>query len=277
MEIMKIDKKYNNQKISKYLLETTPIGYNSFCKLLRKKDIQINGKRISKDEDVKAGDEIKVFFKFVKEEVEICYEDDNILVVNKESGIEVEGEKSLTKTLLDKYTNIYASHRLDRNTKGLVVFAKNKEALELLEKQFKERKIKKYYKALIVGHVVEEEKTLRDYLFKDNKKALVYISSVMKSGYKEIITRYKVIEKYDNNTSLVEVELLTGRTHQIRAHMAYIGHPIVGDGKYGSNEVNKKYGKKQQELVSYKVKFDFEKESLLGYLNDKEIEIEYKF
>lgn len=280
MEIMNVNKKYNNQKLSKYVLDNMPIGYNSFCKLLRKKDIQINGKRTNKDELVKMGDEVKVFFKLeVKDDLEIHYEDDNIVVVNKGVGIEVEGQISVTSKLEVRYPgiDIKACHRLDRNTKGLAVFAKNKEALELLEKQFKERNIEKYYVARVHNHPKAETEILEAYLFKDNKNAIVYIDKESKTGYKKIVTKYTVLEKRNDNTAILEVELLTGRTHQIRAHLAYVGHPIIGDGKYGVNEVNKEYGKKYQELISYMIRFKFEKETLLGYLDGKELKIDYEF
>ena len=186
---------------------------------------------------------------------------------------------STTTSLLDlvkKHLNsseVYPCHRLDRNTGGIVLFAKNNEALKILEEKIKTKEIRKFYKCRVLGHLKQKTATLNDFLFKDRKKSIVYISDTKKEGYMPITTKYTVLSE-DEETSFLEVELITGRTHQIRAHLAFIGHPIIGDGKYGNYEANKKFNKKYQELFAYKLAFNFSSDAgLLNYLNNLEITI----
>lgn len=153
--------------------------------------------------------------------------------------------------------------------------AKNQKALQILLEKFKNREIDKYYTATVYGILPKKQARLQAYLFKDSKKSLVYISDISRKGYQKIITSYKVIsEDKKNNTSILDIKLETGRTHQIRAHLAHIGFPIIGDGKYGINEINKKFHQKYQMLTSYKLKFNFCSDSgCLEYLNKKEISL----
>ena len=281
MEKIVVDEKYNGKKLNKIVLDKiSEINYNIFCKVLRKKDIKVNGKRTNKDILVYSKDIIEIYLPNSEKRlnIEIIYEDENILVINKKANIEVVGEKSLTTQIQEYYKekNIkpMPCHRIDRNTTGLVLFTKNNEALEILLNKFKNHEIEKHYLALVYGIPKEKHKVLEDYLFKDNKKSQVYISNSYKKGYQKIITIYKVLEERKDNTSLLDVEIKTGKTHQIRAHLAYIGYPIIGDGKYGKNEINKKFHKKYQCLQSNELKFNFTTPSgILDYLNGKSIKI----
>ena len=284
MKEINVNKKYHEKKLNKIILEElSNINYPTFCKLLRKKDIKINGKRVNKDILVYENDKIEIYLPKELENIKInldkVYEDENILVINKPANIEVTGKNSLTELINKQYTNCefkpQPCHRIDRNTTGLVMFAKNEEALEILLEKFKEHEIEKHYLALVYGIPNKREERLEAYLFKDNKKAQVYISDTFKKGYQKIITKYTVLEKRKDNTALLDVEIETGRTHQIRAHLSHIGYPIIGDGKYGKNEINKQFGKKYQMLCSYKLKFHFQSESgILSYLKGKEIKLE---
>lgn len=287
MRKIKVTEKYNNKKLNNLILDTFPaLNKNILFKALRQKDIKINGTRVKENVDVKVGEEIEVYISDellfgISEKLKVVYEDDNILVVNKGDMISVTDEKDSNQITLTKLVkkefgeDLEPCHRLDRNTKGLVIFAKNKEALEILLDKFKNHEIEKHYKALVYGILKEKHKLLEDYLFKDSKNNMVYISDTKKQGYQEIITEYTVVkENKEENTSLLDINLHTGRTHQIRAHLSYIGYPIIGDGKYGNNEINKKFGKKYQELISYKLIFKFDTDSgILNYLKNKEISI----
>ena len=284
MQILNVENKFDNKKICDYLLLKYPnLKQNTLFKALRKKDIRVNNVKISENVIIHSGDEIKIFIvddllenNYNKSKLDIIYQDDNILVVNKPAGIEVNGNNSLTSQC-KKYLNSFVSpcHRLDRNTTGLVLFAKNQEALNILFQKFKNKEIEKYYRATVFGIPSKKQDRLLSYLFKDAKKSLVYISDTPKKGYQKIITNYKVIkENKENNTSVLDIKLETGKTHQIRAHLAHIGHPIIGDGKYGINQVNKKFNKKTQELTSYCIKFNFTSDSgILEYLNGMEFKI----
>lgn len=239
-----VNKKYDEKKLNNFLLDNfNGLSLNTIYKALRKKDIRINNVKINENCTLHEGDEITIFIKdeflYKSFDLNIIYEDENIIVVNKPQGIEVVSnnmeEITLTKLLLDRYSSIEfpsPCHRLDRNTYGLVLFAKNKETLDILLNKFKNNEIEKHYKCMVYGIPKIKEKTLEAYLFKDSKKSLVYVSDEPKKGYQKIITSYKVLsESQKNNTSILDVTLHTGRTHQIRAHLAHIGHPIIGDRK----------------------------------------------
>lgn len=283
MKKLIVTKKYDHKKLNKFLKDNIPnLSDTLFYKTLRKKDIKINGKRVSENVTVFEKDEILVYIAddLLDRNVplDIVFEDENILLINKPVNIEVTGEQSLLHIIHKQYSDgeflPMPCHRLDRNTSGLILFAKNQVALDLLLAKFKNHEIEKHYLALVYGVPKIKYKTMKAYLFKDRQQSLVYISDVPKKGYVKIITSYTLLEKYPNHTSLLDVEIETGKTHQIRAHLSHIGLPIVGDGKYGINKVNKEMKARFQKLMSYRLKFNFKNDAgILNYLNGKEFKL----
>ena len=277
MKELVVENKYNCKKLVPFLLDNFDgLCTNTIYKALRKKDIRINDIKVNSNVFLQTGDSVKIFisdeFLFKQNHCNFnkVYEDDNILIIDKPAEIEVTGSDSITSILKRQYAYIEPCH-----TTGLLLFAKNKDALDILLQKFKNREIEKHYKAMVYGIPNIKSQTLEAYLFKDNKKALVYISDTPQKGYVKIVTSYKVLEKnIEKNYCILDIQLHTGKTHQIRAHLAHIGYPIIGDGKYGINKINKQFGYKTQQLCSSYIKFNFKTDAkILNYLSNKDVSL----
>ena len=290
MKQLTIGKNDAGQRLDKFLTKNLPnLPQSLLYKYIRKKRIKVNGKRAEISTRLSEGDVLDLYINdefFEKPEptydflhagtnLNILFEDENVLVLDKPVGrlarpddreyvdtligrvkrylyekgeYDPEAEQSFTPALVN---------RIDRNTGGIVLAAKNAEALRVLNQKMKDREIHKFYLCAVHGTPKPSQGLLKGYLWKDEKKNRVYVYKDFKPGSKTIETKYRVLKSAEN-MSLVEVELLTGRTHQIRAHFASIGCPLVGDGKYGNNQNNRKQGgRRKQFLYSYKTVFDF--------------------
>ncbi len=298
-----------NQRLDKFISKALDIPTSLLYKSIRLKKIKVNRKRAEPQQILQIGDTVQCFLNeslykqtdapaelsLIQTKLSVIYEDDNILLVDKRPGISVHEDEHESKNTLITHIQAYLfqkgeynpseeksfapalCNRIDRNTGGIVIAAKNAESLRVMNEKIKNREINKFYLAAIHGVPEKLCDTLKGFLLKNEKTntVKVYDKNPPKNA-KSIITKYKVVAK-NESSSLIEVELITGRTHQIRAHMAHIGHPLVGDGKYGINKTDRSRGYKYQALYSYRLKFDFksnERSTVLDYLNGKEFKID---
>ena len=307
-----IGKNDAGQRLDKFLTKALDLPKSLLYKSVRTKKIKVNRKRAEISQVLAEGDTLQCFlapeffakldgvtgapevsFGNIVPKLDIVYEDENILLLDKPEGVSVhEDEDSKINTLI-VHIQAYLyqkgeydpsaeqsfapalANRIDRNTGGIVIAAKNAEALRILNEKIRDRELDKRYLALIHGVPREKSAVLRGYLLKDSKTntVKVYDKNPPREA-KSIITKYTVLASKDEK-SLIEVELLTGRTHQIRAHMAHVGHPLVGDGKYGVNKSDRELGFRHQALYSYKLKFSFKTDAgILEYLKDREFSVD---
>ena len=304
MQILIVKKNDAGQRLDKFLTKAVHgLPASLMYKFIRTKKIKVNRKRCEQKYILQEGDEIQLFIRDeffdspekddgalsrITPKLDIVYEDSNIILCNKRPGVLVHEDDSAKDNTLIMHIKAYLyqkgdydpddeqsfapalCNRIDRNTGGIVIAAKTAEALRVMNEKIKNDEIRKFYLCAVHGKMPKRSDTLTGFLKKNSATNLVTISDKEKDGYKNIITKYKVISE-TRSTSLLEIELVTGRTHQIRAHMAHIGHSLLGDGKYGINRDDKVGGYKYQALYSYRLVFDFKDDGALGYLKGKQV------
>lgn len=299
-----INKNDSGKRMDKFLRKAMPnLPDSMLFKCLRLKKIKLNGKRARADDRILEGDTVSVYlndeffdgktesdFRDIRPDFNIVFEDENILIADKPAGVSVHaGNQNESNTLIEQiqahlyskgewnpdFENSFAPalcNRIDRNTGGLVIAAKNAESLRIINEKIKNREIKKFYLCIVHGRPAPPSGTLKGYIIKDSVNNRVYVKKSPQPGAKAAIMKYKTLITR-GGLSLVECELITGRTHQIRAQMADAGTPLLGDGKYGFNRDNKKYDEYRQALYSYRLIFDFKTPAgILEYLKDRVFE-----
>ncbi len=296
------------QRLDRFVGKAVPLLPESLLqKYIRLKRIKLNGKGAKRDTRLQAGDTLQLyindeFFEKPREEnswlkvgtprLSVVYEDENILLADKKPGVlchsagvwdyntliaNIQAYLAQKGEWKPREENSFAPalcNRIDRNTGGIVIAAKNAESLRILNEKIRDREIEKFYLCAVQGRPKPPEGRLENYLFKDAGKNQVYVKSKPEPGARTAVTEYRTLCT-KGSLSLVECRLLTGRTHQIRAQMAHAGWPLLGDGKYGSERFNKGFEEKGQALYSYRLRFDFPTDAgILEYLRGREFKVE---
>ena len=314
MEKLTVGSNDAGQRLDKFLTKTfRNLPKSMMYKFIRTKKIKVNRKRAEIGQMLDEGDTVELFlppeflereqsdslFKNIKPSFGVVYEDENLLICDKPVGMLSHADKDGEKNTLIEHVKAYLwqkgeyspedeqsfapalCNRIDRNTCGLVLAAKNAETLRVMNEKIKKRSISKFYLCRVHGVPKQREATLTGYLKKDADANKVEIfQSIPKTAryrddYKQIVTKYRTVDVIGNE-AILEVELVTGRTHQIRAHMASIGHPLLGDGKYAENSADRKSGVFRQALCSYKLRFEKDEPSILDYLEGKTFALDVK-
>ena len=246
------------------------VTYSLAMKTIRKKDVKVNGARVNKDCPVKKGDFITVYLNMKDNRADkVIFNENGVIAFEKPKGITSDDFYSL---VLKTYPQAKYVHRLDRNTDGIILFALTDEAYAALTDGFKRRTFKKYYYAVVYGVPKKRSDLLTAYLVKNAEKSEVKIYDEKVAGAEKIITGYETLWSKDGISGL-KVELVTGKTHQIRAHLSHVGLPLIGDEKYGDRSINERFKKNKQSLTAYRTELYFDKSSPLYLLNGKVIEL----
>ncbi len=301
MRAFKITQKDDGRKIEKWLLTAAPgLTMGLARKYLRLKRVRVNGKPARDGAVLAAGDAIQVYLNDelfdekprenkllagFRHRIDVAYEDENILIVDKRPGMRVHPDADEKVDTLITHIQAYLyqkgaydeafapalCNRIDRFTGGLVIAAKTREALLCMDRLIRNREVKKFYLCAAVGKMPRAQGALKGYLVKEGKRVYVLDRSVPGAQYAE--TLYRVLSD-ENGVSMIECELVTGRTHQIRAQFAASGHPLVGDTQYGDPAINRKYPVHFQQLYAYRVEFAFASDAgILSYLNGKSVQV----
>ena len=308
MRELTIGKNDAGQRVDRFVSQALPLLPPALLqKYLRLKRIKVNGGRAQRDQRLQEGDvlqlyindeffdkprEDNLFLTLFRPSLDIVYEDENLMLLNKRPGLVVHADETEKVNTLINHIQAYLyqkrewnprwenaftpalCNRIDRNTGGIVIAAKNAETLRIINQKIRDREIDKRYLCITVGAPRPPQGEVSCFLLKDEKKKQVAVYHRPVPGGKTAVTRYRTLETR-GELSLLEVELLTGRTHQIRATMADLGCPLLGDGKYGDGQVNRRYGETRQALYSYRLTFDFPTDAgLLSYLRGRSFQVE---